>query len=73
MESNKKPFTRRQFVRTTSVGAIAASQFIPAFAIGSGGNKASGKLAALGGTPVRSNKKWPDWPYSDQEIIDSVL
>jgi perosamine synthetase len=73
MESNKKPFTRRQFVKTTSVGAIAASQFIPAFAIGTGGNKASGKLAALGGTPVRSNKKWPDWPYSDQEIIDSIL
>jgi perosamine synthetase len=73
MESNKKPFTRRQFVRTTSVGAIAASQFIPAFAISSSGNKASGKLAALGGTPVRSNKKWPDWPYSDQEIIDSIL
>ncbi len=73
MKSNDKPFTRRQFVKITSAGAIAASQFIPAFAIRPSGRTAPEKLAALGGTPVRSNKNWPDWPYSDQEIIDSVL
>jgi dTDP-4-amino-4,6-dideoxygalactose transaminase len=73
MKSKKRPFTRRQFVKTTSVGAIAASQFLPAFAAHPKGQGAAGKLAALGGTPVRSNKKWPDWPYCDQQIIDSVL
>ena len=73
MTSKKKPFTRRQFVKTTSVGAIAASQFVPTFAFSSQGSAESGKLAALGGTPVRSNKSWPDWPYHDENIIDSVL
>jgi len=73
MKSNKKPFTRRQFVKTTSVGAIAASQFIPGLAFNTQGSTASGKLAALGGTPVRSNKDWPAWPYHDQNVIDSVL
>jgi perosamine synthetase len=73
MKSKKRPFTRRQFVKTTSVGAIAASQFIPGIAFNVQGSPASGKLAALGGTPVRSNKNWPDWPYSDQNITDSVL
>jgi len=73
MKSKKKPFTRRQFVKTTSVGAIAASQFIPGFALSSQGSTASGKLAALGGTPVRSNKSFPSWPYSDENITDSVL
>ena len=73
MKSKKKPFTRRQFVKTTSVGAIAASQFVPTFAFSSQGSAESGKLAALGGTPVRSNKSWPDWPYHDENIIDSVL
>ena len=73
MKSNKRPFTRRQFMKTTSVGAIAASQFIPSFAINLQGSAASGKLAALGGNPVRSNKSWPAWPYHDQNVIDSVL
>jgi dTDP-4-amino-4,6-dideoxygalactose transaminase len=73
MKSNKKPFTRRQFVRTTSAGAIAASHFLPAFACNTQGSTATGKLAALGGNPVRSNKSWPKWPYSDQNITDSIL
>ena len=73
MKSKKRPFTRRQFMKTTSVGAIAASQFIPAYAFNLQGSAESGKLAALGGKPVRSNKNWPEWPYHDQNIIDSVL
>ncbi len=73
MKNKKRPFTRRQFMKTTSVGAIAASQFIPTFAFNAQGSGASGKLAALGGTPVRSNKSWPAWPYHDQNVIDSVL
>jgi len=31
------------------------------------------KWPGLGGTPVRSNKSWPAWPYSDQNITDSIL
>ena len=73
MKSKKKPFTRRQFVKTTSVGAIAASQFIPGLALNVQAGTASGKLAALGGDPIRSNKSWPAWPYHDQKVIDSVL
>ena len=71
MKSNH--FTRRKFIKTTSVSAITASQIVTAaYAISSRGD-ASGKLAVLGGTPVRSNKSWPRWPYYDQNIIDSVV
>jgi dTDP-4-amino-4,6-dideoxygalactose transaminase len=71
MKSNH--FTRRKFIKTTSVSAITASQIVTAaYAISNRGDT-SGKLAALGGKPVRSNKSWPRWPYYDQNIIDSVL
>ena len=73
MKNKQNHFTRRQFVKTTSVGAIAASQFIPSYAFNIQGSTGSGKLAALGGDPVRSNKNWPEWPYRDQNVIDSVL
>jgi dTDP-4-amino-4,6-dideoxygalactose transaminase len=64
--------TRRRFIKTTSAGAIVASQLAPAYAFTSY-NTQSGKLAALGGTPIRSNKSWPEWPFWDQNIIDSIL
>ncbi len=73
MKSQKRPFSRRQFVKTTSVGAIAASQFFPALPLTAKGSAVSGKLAALGGDPVRINKSWPAWPYHDQNVIDSVM
>jgi len=72
MKSDSNSFSRRQFIKTTSAGAIVASQLIPAYAFTSC-NSTTGKLAALGGTPVRSNKTWPEWPYRDQNVIDSVL
>jgi len=56
---------------TASVGAIAAvSRSVPAY-----GNitKKAGKLAILGGEPVRKNKSWPEWPYWDQEVLDSLM
>ena len=68
-----KSLTRRAFIKTTSAGAIAASQIAPAYAFNIHGSTQSGKLAALGGNPVRSNKTWPEWPYRDQNVIDSVL
>jgi len=57
---NKKKLTRRQFLTTASVGTIAAaaSRAIPVRAQAS---KEAGKLAVLGGQPVRT-KRWPSWP-----------
>ncbi len=69
---NNHHFTRRQFVKTTAAGAIAASQIAPTYAFNIHGSSQSGKLAALGGTPVRSNKKWPEWPYKDQNVLDEI-
>jgi len=63
--------TRRQFIAAASAGSLAAVTLgtIPAY--GNLTNKAS-KLAILGGTPVRQNKAWPEWPYWDDEVIDSL-
>jgi dTDP-4-amino-4,6-dideoxygalactose transaminase len=64
--------TRRQFIAAASAGSLAAvaSRTVPAY-----GNitKRAGKLAILGGEPVRKNKSWPGWPYWDQNVIDSVM
>ena len=73
MVHKRHQLTRRQFVKTTSAGIIAASQIVPAYAFNIHGSKQSGKLAALGGKPVRSNKSWPEWPFHDQNVIDSVV
>jgi dTDP-4-amino-4,6-dideoxygalactose transaminase len=70
MKNNK--VTRREFIKTASVGAIAAVPLASSMAFNINSDK-HGKLAALGGAPVRSNKKWPQWPYRDQNVIDSVL
>lgn len=68
---NKKDLTRRQFLSTTSVGAIAvaASARIPAY-----GNltKKASKLAILGGQPVRT-KRFPRWPRWDKTEEKSIL
>ena len=68
---NKNNLTRRQLLATASAASLAAvSRTIPAY--GNISNKA-GKLAILGGEPVRKNKSWPSWPYWDESIIDSVV
>jgi len=69
---NKNNLTRRQFIAAASAGSLAAvaSQTIPAY--GNISRKAS-KLAILGGEPVRKNKRWPSWPYWDENVIDSIL
>jgi len=68
---NKKNLTRRQFLTTASVGTIAAaaSRAIPVRAQAS---KEAGKLAVLGGQPVRT-KRWPSWPVWDRSAEESVL
>ena len=69
---NKNDLTRRQFIAAASAGSLAAvtSGTIPAY-----GNlsRKAGKLAILGGKPVRTNKSWPKWPYCDKNVENSVL
>ncbi len=67
-----KRLTRRGFIAAASAGSLAAmaSKSIPSY--GNIAKKAS-KLAILGGEPVRKKKDWPDWPYWDQNVVDSVV
>ena len=69
---NTNDLTRRQFIAAASAGSLAgiASKTIPAY-----GNisKKAGKLAILGGEPVRKNKSWPRWPVWDKAAEESVL
>ena len=69
---NKNDLTRRQFIAAASAGSLAAavSRTIPAYGNISG---KAGKLAILGGEPVRKNKSWPRWPYWDENVIDSIV
>ena len=69
---DKNSLTRRQFITTASSGAIAAavaSGAVPAY-----GNvsKKAGKLAMLGGQPVRT-KPWSEWPIWDQSAEGDIL
>ncbi|MEE9365730.1 MAG: DegT/DnrJ/EryC1/StrS family aminotransferase [Dehalococcoidales bacterium] len=69
---DKNDLTRRQFIAAASAGSVAAAaaRTIPAHANITG---KAGKLAILGGEPVRKNKSWPGWPYVDKNVEDSVL
>jgi len=69
---NKNNLTRREFLTAASVGAIgaAASRSVPAYGTIS---KKAGKLAILGGEPVRSNKSWPRWPHWDENVVNSIV
>jgi len=63
---------RRQFLAAASAGTVGAAASRSAPGYGSTSNKA-GKLAILGGEPVRKNKSWPPWPYCDENVVDSVV
>jgi len=72
---NKNNLTRRQFIAAASAGSLAtvASRTIPTY-----GNlsKKAGKLAILGGQPVRTKSflGWPMWDKNhDEELVLSVL
>ena len=64
---------RRQFLAAASVGSLAAlaSGDLPAHA----GLLArqGGKLAILGGEPVRKDRPWPAWPHIDEKIVEAVV
>ncbi len=69
---DKNNLTRREFLAAASTGTIAAvaSGGIPAY--GNIGKRAGGKLAILGGRPVRT-KSFPSWPVWDKTAEKSVL
>jgi dTDP-4-amino-4,6-dideoxygalactose transaminase len=68
-----KDLSRRKFVSVVSAGSVAAvaSGAIPA--IGNITTGAAGKLAILGGDPVRKNKTWHKWPFIDQNVVDAIV
>jgi dTDP-4-amino-4,6-dideoxygalactose transaminase len=67
------PFSRRKFVATfsaTTIAAAASSNLIANITI----LKAPEKLAIKGGDPIRKkDKPFPEWPYVDDKIVDSVV
>lgn len=70
MKSND--FTRRQFLASASATSLAAvaSNTLPARA---GAPRTAGKLALLGGEPVRKKQPWPAWPQIDDRIVEAVV
>lgn len=72
---NKRDLTRRQFIAAASAGSltVVASKTLPSYASVSG---KGGKLAILGGKPVRT-KPFPGWPIwdrnTDEKLVLSVL
>ena len=67
----KDNLSRRQFIATTSVGAIGAIITTGASSYGKLSN-VSGKLALLGGNPVRTTG-WMEWPIWDSDAEDPML
>jgi perosamine synthetase len=69
-----KDFTRRRFIATVSAGSVAAvaSGTVSPFGNISILTQSNGKLAILGGTPVRKNKEWPEWPYVDEKMVEAI-
>jgi dTDP-4-amino-4,6-dideoxygalactose transaminase len=65
----EQDLTRRQFLATSSLAAVAATQ-LPTYADVS---RKAGKLAILGGEPIRRSKPWPAWPHVDDAIVDAVV
>ncbi len=68
---NTSNMTRRQFMGAASAGTLAAigSRGMPAWG---GLGTSPGKLALLGGQPVRT-KRWPSWPVWDKAAEEPVL
>jgi len=64
--------TRRQFLAAASASSLAAvaSTTLPVYG---GVGRSGGKLALLGGEPIRKNKSWPEWPYVDDKVVDAVV
>ncbi len=63
--------TRRQLM-AASASSFVVTSWRPVSAHGSFARKA-GKLAILGGEPVRENRPLPGWPYMNDNVIQSLL
>ncbi len=68
----KHNLTRRQFIAAASASSLAAVASSP-LKVCADITRTAGKLAILGGEPVRKNKPWPAWPYVDEKVVDSVV
>lgn len=70
----KIDFTRRHFVATVTTASIAAAFSNSITALGRTGFKDQGKLAILGGTPIRT-RGWLNWPaiLADKNVIASIV
>jgi perosamine synthetase len=65
---------RRKFVSLVSAGTVAVASTGAVSAMGTSGmNSPAGKLAVLGGDPVRKNKPYHSWPFIDKNVTDSIL
>ncbi len=70
----KKDFTRRRFISAVSAGSLGAMALSTVPSLGIRGRTTNvADLAALGGEPVRKNKRWPEWPHVDEKVLDSVM
>ncbi len=70
---NTDRWDRRSFIGKVGYGTLAAiaATSVPSYAHNFSGD--AGKLAILGGKPVRQNKPWPKWPLPDAKIEAKVL
>ncbi|MCH7556586.1 MAG: DegT/DnrJ/EryC1/StrS family aminotransferase [Planctomycetes bacterium] len=68
---NKNHLTRREFLAAASTGTIVAATSGGIAAYANPGKKA-GKLAILGGKPVRT-KSWPSWPIWDKSAEKPII
>jgi len=73
----KEEYSRRGFIAAVTATTVAAavSGPVPSLASNFGIiNRRQGKLAILGGDPVRAKGRiGPAWPYVDQAVVDSVV
>lgn len=64
-----KGISRRNFIGTAAAATAGIVSGISTPTFGKS-QDTSGKLALLGGTPVRGKKKWQNWPQWDSENFD---
>ncbi len=73
----KKGFSRRHFLNAVATASVATAVSGPFKSLGSGlqiHNPSHGKLAILGGGPIRpAGPIGPPWPYVDDNVIDAVV
>ncbi len=68
----KLDMTRREFIAATSASSAALTAS-PILKAQSKAARQTGKLAILGGEPVRKNKSWPAWPYCDEKVVEAIV